>query len=123
MAGTAGIQTPLNVYFTQTVAGAANNDYTIARAGVLVDAWCIARAAQNGGTFQVSRVRAAVANGVTDAMAAAVDQVVARAGTINDAFYAFAAADSVRFQTVGAATQIDAVVTLIPPVASSATVV
>lgn len=123
MAGTAGLNQPLYVYMTQTVAGAANNDYTLTRNGTVVESYCIARAAQAAGTYRLSRVRAGVVAAITDAMNAAVDQVVTYQGTLDDAAYAVIATDILRFQTVGAATLVDAVAVLIPPVAASAAVV
>ena len=123
MAGNAGIQVPLTVYFTQTAAGAANNDYTLTRGGTLVQSWCIARATQIGGTFQVSRNRAGVVVAVTDAMNASADQAVTFNGIIDDAAYNFVASDAVRLQTVGAATLVDAVVMLVPSLAAQQAVV
>lgn len=123
MAGTTGIQSALTVFFTSSAAGAANNDYVLTRGGTVVEAWNIARATQAGGTFQLSRVRAAVVAAITDAMFAAVDQAVTYQGTIDDAAYAVIAGDTLRFATVGAATRIDACVTLIAPVANSTVVV
>ena len=117
MAGTAGIQNPLHVMYSG-LQGPAANDYTLTRSGVIVDAWCVARANQAGGTFQFIRVRNSAADPITDAMSAAVDQVVSRAGTINDAFYQVVAGDGVRFQTVGVGTWVDAVAVLIPPPAN-----
>jgi len=124
MAGTAGIQTPVCVYFTQVGAGAANNDYTLTRGATLLQAWSIARATQVGGTLQIFR-QALGAGGftaVTDAMNAAADQLAQGCGTIDDAQYTFAATDVIRFTTVGAATLVDAVAFFVPPVADSTTV-
>ena len=124
MAGTTGIQQPLYVYFTSSAGGAANNDYTLTRGGTLVESWCIARAAQAGGTFQLSRNRPSVGvNAITDAMNAAVDQAVTYNGVIDDASYTLLAADALRFQTVGALTRVDAVAVLVPPVANATAVV
>ena len=123
MAGTTGIQQALHIFFVSSAAGAANNDYTLTRGGTLVESWCIARANQAGGTFQLSRNRAAVVTAITDAMNAAVDQSVTYNGTIDDASYALLAADALRFQTVGAATRVDAVAVLVPPVANATAVV
>jgi len=118
MAGTAGIQVPLHIYFTQTVAGAAANTYTLTRGGTVVDGWCIARAAQVAATCTIL----SGANAITDGMNAAVDQAKSVAGIINDANYAVAAAGTLRFTTTGAATLVDAVAVLLPPVADSTTV-
>lgn len=122
MTGTAGIQVPLVVYFTQTAAGAANNDYTLTRAGTVLDATIVARATQAGGTCQISRVRSAVAAAITDAMDASGDQNVSRAGTVNDANYAVIVGDAVRVITTGAATLVDALVTIVPPVSGSSSI-
>lgn len=123
MAGTAGLNQPVYVYFTQTVAGAANNDFTLTRGGTVINNWNIARANQAGGTCQISRVRAGVPAAITDAMSAAVSQAVTYNGTLNFANYNVVAGDIIRFQTVGAATLVDAVCVFIPPVAASAAVV
>ena len=119
MAGTTGIQNALTVYFTQTAAGAANNDYTLTRPGTVVDCWAIARANQAGGTFQLLNTAAAI----TDAMNVSVDLVKTSAGTISDTNYAVIAGSILRCQTVGAATLVDACITLVAPVANSTAVV
>ena len=118
MAGTIGIQTPLVFYFTQGAAGAANNDYTVTRAGTVTDVTVIARASQTGGTVTVGKG----ASAITNAIVCATDTNVTRAGTINDANYAMAVGNTLRITTAGAATVADVVVTLIPAVADSTTI-
>lgn len=118
MAGTIGIQYPLVVLFTQSSAGAAANNYTMLRAGTCVDATVIARASQTAGTCLVGKG----ASAITNAMVAATDTNVVRAGTIDDANYSLDVGDSLRFTTVGAATLVTAFATIIPPVADSTTI-
>lgn len=118
MAGTIGIQTPILALFVQSSAGAAANNYTMTRAATVTDAVVIARATQMAGTCLIGKG----ASAITDAIVAATDTNVVRAGTIDDANYSLAAGDSLRFTTVGAGTLVTATVTLVPPVADSTTI-
>ena len=118
MAGTIGIQNTITALFTQSSAGAAANNYTMTRAATMVDATVIARATQMGGTLTVGNG----ASAITDAIVCATDTNVTRAGTIDDAQYALAVGDSLRFTTAGAATLCAVAVTLVAPVADSTTI-
>jgi hypothetical protein len=122
MAGTIGLQSTITVYYHQTAAGAVNDEYTLTRSGTVLNTWNVARATQVGGTYRLSRNRAAVVTAISDAMTAAADQTVTSAGTIDDASYAVIAGDALRFTTVGAATLVDAAVVLLPPVTAGVTV-
>ena len=124
MAGTTGIQNPLYVYFSQSVAAIANNDYTLTRPGNVVNAWCIVRTGVAQGTFQISRVRTGpVVVAITDAMNCSATGSWTGVGTIAAAGYAVIVGDILRMATAGAAVLVDGVAVIVPPVANSTTVV
>lgn len=118
MAGTIGTQTPLAIVFQQGAAGAADNDYTMTRAALLVDVTVYAQASQTGGTLLVGKG----ATAITNAIIAATDTNVTRAGTIDDAQNSLAVGNTLRFTTAGAATKVTAVAWLIPSLASITTI-
>lgn len=118
MAGTIGVQNPIIALFTQGAAGAAANNYTMTRAATFVDCTVIARASQSGGTLTIGKG----ASAITNAIVAATDTNVTRAGTIDDANYSLAVGDSLRFTTAGAATLVTVSALLCPPVAGSTTI-
>ncbi len=121
MSGTAGIQFPLVITFTQSVAGAANNNYVLTRQMNLTNAWVQARATQVAGTCQLFRQALGVGGytAATDAINAGVDTAVTNVGILVAAQTAFVATDVIRFATVGAATLVTATAVFIPPVANS----
>jgi len=119
MAGTIGIQNPLAILFTQSTAGAAANNFTVTRPVTVVDATVICRAAQAGGTALIGKGAAAI----SDAIICAVDGVVTRIGTLDDANQTLVSGDSLRITTAGAATVATVSVTVIPtPIADLTTV-
>ena len=120
MAGTVGIQTPLIIYFHQSTVGATADNYTVTRAGTVLDAWIVGRANEGGSSCTISNV----GNAITDAMLADALTLCTRANTINDAFYTLAIGGILRVTVTdggGGGVLVDACVLYLPAV-SNATV-
>lgn len=120
---TCGIADPFVVRFTQNPAGTGvTSDYTMIRAGLVVDTWCVALAASALGTVSVRNT----ADPVTPAgqeLVCAVANTIGRATQLDNDHTTFAVGNIMRFVTAGAATvQPDVFVLLVPAVAYSSTV-
>lgn len=116
MSGLAGVQNAMVIPFIQDGTGATNNNYTITRMGLVMDAWNVSKNNQVGGTVQIFRqaLGSGSYNAVTDAMNAGVDTALTHAGTLLTSQAVFSATDVLRFATVGAATLCNAAVLFVP---------
>lgn len=116
MGGTAGIQTPLIISHTITSDSTGGDDYTVTRAGTVVDAWVVSSTGSLAGTVNVGKAAAAIT--VTPLATGAANEV-GRAADIDDANSALAAGDTLRFTGSAAAVLGQACVMLLPALADS----
>lgn len=117
MAGTAGIQTPLVIYFNQTVASAGpQQEYKLTRPGVVSRVSTITKAIDGGGdSFSLLRTSAGVQTAVTIFLP--TQSVGAVSTAVNLQNQSLLAGDLIRFQLNSGIAVYDFFVTITPPVA------
>lgn len=118
MAATVGIQDALVVRFTITGDASGGDNYTMTRVADVLDVTVTCTAANGGGTVTVSKGSANISN----AIACATNNAVARAGTIATANASLAVGDSLRVTTNAAGDRGIATVLICPPLADQQTV-
>lgn len=95
----AAIQDTIHLYIDVDASAAAGVSYVVPRDLTVVDISVVCTAASGGGTMTVSGPGGAI----SDAIVCAVDTVVTRAGTINDANASLTAGQSITVTSNGAA--------------------
>lgn len=117
MAGVVGIQQPLVILARINADCSAGRDYTVNRAGTVIDVRLTSNVAVGGSNISVRNV----ATTITGGLSTATDMQVVRAATLDNAQVTFAAGGTMNFIGSVAGALGDVAVLYLPPVAYAET--